>query len=443
MNYPYQLSKEKKYLPIPLKSLFFFLLLPFFACCTKSEEPSETNGLMSMQFVDRNGISETISSHEKLDHYKNIDFLDPQPFSKVYRVFGRSEQGKSPCVVTTYHPNGYIWQYLEVLDGRAHGFYKEWFQNGNLKMELQVIEGLADLTEAAQSSWIFDGTCLIWDEMKRKVAEIHYDKGSLQGDSIYYFPDGTIQKILPYRDDEINGEAKIFNESGELIELQSFVHGLQHGTSYGLWKPQLYKYEEKYTYGLLDSATYRSYDEKIISEISYGSGKRAEFQGTALLSLSEYQGGHLQGKVELFHPSGYVKTSYIIHDGKKCGEEWEYYPPTNEHLIRPKLLVVWQDDEIQQVKTWYENGNLESQKEFHSNKKNGMQFAWYEEGALMFIEEYDNDNLTRGSYYKLGDPQPISKVESGGGTATLYTKKGHFLKKILYDRGKPVVESIN
>ena len=91
-------------------------------------------------------------------------------------------------------------------------------------------------------------------------------------------------------------------------------------------------------------------------------------------------------------------------------------------------------------KTWYENGVMESQREINANKKHGLSFAWFKDGSLMLSEEYENDLLLKGSYFKKGDKNPVSKVESGKGYATLYDKDGLFLKKISYDKGKPILD---
>jgi hypothetical protein len=55
----------------------------------------------------------------------------------------------------------------------------------------------------------------------------------------------------------------------------------------------------------------------------------------------------------------------------------------------------------------------------------------------MLMEEYDNDILVKGSYLKKGDKQPVSKVENGKGIATIYDSRGHFQKKITYEKGIP------
>jgi antitoxin component YwqK of YwqJK toxin-antitoxin module len=84
---------------------------------------------------------------------------------------------------------------------------------------------------------------------------------------------------------------------------------------------------------------------------------------------------------------------------------------------------------------------MESQREINNNKKQGSSFAWYKNGNLMLVEEYENDLLIKGSYYKRGDNKAVSKVESGKGVASLYTSEGIFFKKVSYEKGKPQLNS--
>ena len=58
----------------------------------------------------------------------------------------------------------------------------------------------------------------------------------------------------------------------------------------------------------------------------------------------------------------------------------------------------------------------------------------------MMIEEYENDLLRRGTYMKRGEKTPVSTVENGDGTITLYDSEGFFIKRALYHKGLPVDE---
>lgn len=419
--------------------LFAIALLTLTSCAKK--QPDE-NTIISMQLIDRNGFSETISTKDRIAKYTNTEFLDPQPFQKVLRVFGKNVEGKSSSKITTYHPNGHIWQYLDVVDGRAHGTYKEWHINGALKMELNVIEGFADLQEEAQRTWVFDGKNSIWDQDGHLIAEISYDKGMLHEPSLYYYPSGKLKKIIPYFRDQVEGEVALYDEEGILLESIPFKEGMRDGKALGYWPDQSLRYEELYEKDHLLTANYFSIEGKNISSIKEGDGFQAVFTKQKISSLVEYQKGEAKGLVELFDEKGRKVGYFHQVNGKKCGEEWAFYVDDTQAVKpHPKLCVNWDEDLLQgEVRTWYENGILESQRQFNQNKKHGVALAWYKNGDVMLMEEYELDKIHKASYFKKGDKKPVSKIENGKGTATMYSAEGAFIKKIAYEKGLPHID---
>jgi antitoxin component YwqK of YwqJK toxin-antitoxin module len=425
------------------KTAAIALLLAFGCGCSHKTSKPDDSTIVSIQVIDRNGFAETISTKDRLAKYQDTNFLEAQPYQKVLRVYGKDVQGRSSSKITSYHPNGLIWQYLEVVDGRANGFYKEWHANGQLKMELHIIEGAADISDLAQNSWVFEGKNTIWDEDGHVTAEIFYEKGLLHGTSVYYFPSGQIKRKAPYFRDALHGNEISYNEAGEEIELIPYQEGKREGLARGLWTPGEVMYEEKYEKDNLMEASYFSPEGTLIASIQNGQGLQAQFKDNALASLIEYRKGVPEGKVEIFDKKGALKIVYHQLEGKKHGEEIEYYPKDpDENSLRTKISLHWHEDLLQgPIKTWFPNGKQESQREMYQNKKNGTAFAWYKNGDIMLVEEYEQDILITGSYYKKGDKRPISKIERGKGTATLYDSEGHFLKKISYDKGLPLLEN--
>jgi antitoxin component YwqK of YwqJK toxin-antitoxin module len=416
------------------------LLLVLSSCASHSG--SKEQQLTSMQVIDRNGFSETISAKERLSRYDNIDFMQEQPYQKVLRVYGRNQSDQSTSKLTSYHPNGHIWQYLEVIDGRAHGVYKEWHESGKQKVEANVVDGSPDLTEIAQTTWLFSGKNSVWDGEGRLIAEITYEKGALHTPSLYYYPGGELKRSVPYTQGLIEGDVCTFDEKGTLLEKISYKKGAREGLATRYFTPTQLQYREEYLADRLQNASYFDLQGKLLSEIKEGKGVQSQYAGGLLVTEVEFQEGVPQGQVRHFDQNGHQTSSYSVKEGKKEGEEIEYYPKKKGSALQPKLLVSWHDDIIQgQVKTWYENGTLESQKEISANKKQGLSFAWFKNGDLMLVEEYENDQLIKGTYYKKGDKLAVSKIENGKGLATLYSAEGLFLKKVPYDKGKPALET--
>jgi antitoxin component YwqK of YwqJK toxin-antitoxin module len=420
-----------------LKSLSFCIAILLLTSCASRTQPDNSAKIVSMQIIDRHGFTETISSKDRLASYQKTDFLAPQPYQKVLCVYGRKADGHTTSKITSYHDNSQIWQYLDVVNGRANGLYAEWFPNGQKKIEAHVVEGPADINDISKNSWIFDGPSKVWDEEGNLLAEINYEKGLLHSPSIYYYPNATVQKIIPYHEGEINGLVQIFDDQGALVEQISHVNGKRQGHSFGTWDKDQYAYQEEYDNDLLMQASYFSPSGTQLASIKEGAGQKAEFKERRLYSLISYSNGIPDGEVRIFRADGSLHSSYIISNGMKQGEEWEYYPSGEKH---PKICLHWNEDLLQgQVRTWYENGTMESQREINNNKKQGLCFAWYKNGDLMLAEEYENDMLTKGTYYKKGDKTPVSRIDSGKGEATLYTSEGIYLRKTSYEKGRPII----
>ncbi len=406
---------------------------------TYSKEPA----LMSINIIDRNGLSETISSCERLKQYENVDFLCEQPYQKVLRVYSRDVCGNINACITSYHPNGQVKQYLDVVNNRAFGAYREWHENGTLKLETYIIGGEADINTASEKSWLFDGCSEVWNEDGSLIAQIRYVSGFLEGLSTYYHANGSIWKQMPFRKGQLEGASEIFTENGTRLQTTAYVGGIKNGLSQRFWDCERIASEECYEDGLLITGTYYDPQGEIIASINGGNGFRAVFSKDAVSELQEYSDGILEGEVQVFGPKGFIAQIYHMKRNMKHGEELHFYSP-NEVKGKQRqrqLSIDWVEGRIQGVvKTWYTNGVQESQREMSNNVKNGLLTAWYEDMSVMLIESYDHDKLVKGEYFMRGEKIPISEVMNGKGTATLFDSVGNLLHRITYNNGKPVLE---
>lgn len=420
---------------LPLVCLSIVLLT---SCSRKAEEPEK---LVSLQFIDRNGFNETISTAERIDRYKKANFLEPQPYKKIIRVFERNREGKTTSAVTSYHDNGQIWQYLEVVNGRAKGLYEEWYPNGVLKIRTHVIEGIGDVSIECMSSWVFDRESIAYDEKGNLLAKFFYEKGDLSGKATYYHSNGKIRKVTPYVKNEFHGDEIFYDEDGERVGKISYHNGLKHGKSIYQGCKKCPKFTEEYKQGLLISGVYYNFDGRVISKIVEGNGLQTIYEEGTMVTQYEFKEGKREGKVYHYYPEETLKSEYSTKEGLKHGEEWVYFEHSNgkQNNAHPKIFLNWYEGKLQgRVKTWYSCGVLESEKEMYNSKKNGPSSAWYKNGSVMLIEEYENDLLVKGIYMKKGEKTVISTIENGEGTATLYDPEGYFLKKVHYHKGIPV-----
>jgi antitoxin component YwqK of YwqJK toxin-antitoxin module len=407
---------------------------------SKAPRPLE---LTSVHIVDRNGFAETFSNKDRLKQFQNIDFSTPQSYRKVLRIYQRDSRGDVRSAVNTYYDNSNPRQFLEILNGRAQGSYVEWHENGVMHLKTHVINGTPDVTPVAERTWVFDGSSVVWDENGHLLAEIYYAQGALENTSIYYHPSGKIWKRIPYAKNQIDGVVEIYKNNGELLQRSQYCQGKQEGESLRYWDQKCLASQEQYYQDRLENGQYFDKEGSLVAEVRQGTGYKALFGKSHLSELQEYREGFLEGEVKVFANEARLKRVYHVKNDKKHGEEIEYFDQSiysTDQLPQPHLLFNWYEGKIQgAVKTWYANGNIESQKEMANNAKNGVLTAWYRDGNIMLIEEYDNDKLVRGDYFRKCEKTPISQVINGKGVVTIFDAEGHFVQKISYANGKPDV----
>lgn len=415
----------------------FFLITFFLAGCAATP----TASLNRLHLVDRNGLTETISNEERLKKYEQVDFLDRQSYEKVLRVYKPEKDGKIRGYLTSYHPNGSIYQYLELVNSRASGSYKEWHPSGALKVEATVVGGTGDLTESAKKTYLFDGPSFAYSPSGELEAKFLYANGKLEGFATYYQNQKVVKRV-PYKAGEIDGEVVAYYPNGAVAFTTTFKEGKKEGEAKAFDHEGALLAEELYQKDLLVKGSYTKEGEAIGGVLS-GRGKRAVFKEGELFLLQEYDGGIVHGRVEEYSENGHLKKSYTLIEGVKNGEEATYFLPgpftPESSAPRKKLSVSWVDGVISgEVKTFYPGGQMESRREFSQNKKEGLSTAWYESGEVMLVERYEKDKLISGKYFQKGSKTPISQVIDGKGTATLFDGKGNLKKKIPYENGAPL-----
>ncbi|MCH9617777.1 MAG: hypothetical protein SP4CHLAM5_04400 [Chlamydiia bacterium] len=391
--------------------------------------------LVHLQVVDRNGFTKTISDSTDIKKYENLDPKASSHHKKVVRVYDKDGAG----AITLYHDSGTLWQYLETKSNRAHGMYEEYFPTGKIKIRAFISEGIADLTDKAKTSWVFDGESSVFDEHGNTMATIFYEKGREQGEALYYFADGSIKTKIPYLNGKIQGKKIGYDKKGTVVLLVNYFEGKKDGESFFKGSEKEGAFEEVYMNGRLVYGSYLDLDGKVFSKIDNSAGIKPIFQDGQLVRTEEYKNGRLEGLITLFGRDRTIESTYMIKEGKKDGEEIIYYQVSAGAEPIKKLLVTWKEGQIHgKVCSWYPNGALESEKDMCDHKKEGAYLSWYMDSSLMMVEEYSHDKLVNGKYLRKGDNVPISRVIDGMGTAHIYDQNGILLRKVSYYNGSPV-----
>ncbi len=404
------------------------------------QERTNAARLVSISIMDRNGLSETISAKERLKNYENSNFLTAQPYQKVLRNFAKDKKGIALSIITSYYPTGQIRQFLECSNGRAHGRYIEWHPNGQKKLQSSILGGAADLDEKSQTTWAFHESSYCWNEDGKLIADMPYAQGLLEGVSRYFYATGELSKEIPYNKGSIDGNSLTYDETGELLESTHYKNGIKTGKSCGFWQGSKVQWDETWKDDLLQEGSYFNQDATLICSVENGNGKRCIFGEEGPIEIQEYVKGQPEGEVVIYDEAGTTTRILYVKNGEKHGPETYYWPNSSS---QPKLTIDWNNGQIHgTVKTWYEDGTPESSRDMSRNLKQGLLTAWYKDGKLMLIEEYEKDRLIRGDYLKKGSSKPITQVVDGKGIATFYDNDGTFRTRVTYLDGKPVVDDL-
>jgi antitoxin component YwqK of YwqJK toxin-antitoxin module len=386
--------------------------------------------------VDTQGFSQTVTTPSSLERYEKVDFLSPQPYQKVMRTW-QSKGVNEKSVLTSYYPSGQPMQYLEGQGGRALGLYKEWHENGRLKIQVSVSGGKFDLGPAAEPTWIFDGMSVAFDDEGRKQAEIPYMKGMKEGEAVFFHSNGTIAQKLPYQKDLLEGVYKSWYESGALFREARYDKDLLEGKSVAYWPEGKLQSAEIYAKDNLLEGTYFNSKGQKVAEVSAGKGMRALFAGENLEEMQTIENGQVQGWVGYFDEQGQLWHEIHIKESMKEGMETFFYP-SKEGKPLPKITMQWSAGVLHgMVRTWFASGQLESERQIVQEKPHGPYIAYYPDGSLRALEEYNKGKLVDGKYFAFGNAQTVSRVIEGQGTATLFDNQGRMIKEVIYRDGEP------
>ena len=211
------------------------------------------------------------------------------------------------------------------------------------------------------------------------------------------------QKINP------NGKNIFYYSTGEI----SAEGNLKNGKPEGYWK-NYYQNGELKSEGnrknhLLDSV-WKFYSNGFLKElVTYKNNKKNGYlkkylDSNIIYSLSNYKEDTLQGKYEIYYPTGERKFLYTNVNGNFHGEAYQYrkdstiittYFYNKGKLIkRQKINRFNSKNEKEGVWKFYdEDGNIKESGKYKNGKKNGLFSIYLPDGQVNEIVKYDMDIL--------------------------------------------------
>jgi antitoxin component YwqK of YwqJK toxin-antitoxin module len=405
---------------------FIILLLFFFFACNAADNRNEqgftnkaeaknqmVNGLKEGKWVEHMDTNYDIVPDTNAPNYALTIYKAGKAFgiSRGYYKSGKllSEtpyvDGKINGLEKGYYENGSLMYESPMINGKTNGVYKEYYLNGKLEMEglysndsLHIIkdynengilERITPYTFSNKDSCRIDGVQKSYYEDGKVREEVTYNNSKIIGISKEYYESGKLKSEVHWIDGKVSGDRKNYYESGKLLSET----------------PCIYNQEEDY---VMPNGVSKEYYEngKLKSIITY-----VNDDVVATIKYNE-NGALTEGKVKEYIDSDFETTQ---------DSTAPYYKITNYHAGMPYGIE----------KSYYKNGNLESEVPYTKGKINGVVKEYYESGKIEYERPYQNGVKigTEKRYYESGvlARETVFNKDDEGITKT-YDSTGHQIK---------------
>ncbi len=379
-----------------------------------------------------------------------------------------------------YYPNGSISSEGNMRNGKPDGYWKSYYENGNLKSEgnrkdFQLdsiwnfyyqngkLKSLINYRNDKKNGYTYN---YLLNKKGDRITEYYlaskelFLNGIQQGESFYYYPNGSLQYVFYYRNNKKHGAGKEFSKDSTIITLFEYFNGYlieqqkinridSQNRKQGKWISFFDNEQIKTECTYLDNKLHGYYKEynkygKLISEKRYLNGVEItreieeEIEVKADIKTSywpngkpKYSGAFLEeipiGLHKEYNESGDLKLAIIYNDfgnkeaegllndkGKRDGNWTLFYD--NGSILATGIYL--NGNKHGNWQFLYKSGKLEQKGNFKNGKPNGKWLWYYPNGNLLREEnyldgkregkfiEYDitGEIITNGEYFD-GDKQ--------------------------------------
>jgi len=189
----------------------------------ENAEPHRIIGLPEIEYFEfENGVGTLLEKTniadavEFLKNLKTINFKElisenlynKKNFKNVKSKKSEEADSNKTIVVKTFHENGKIKEEIETVNGKLHGLYKLYFDNGQLRVVTRYENGIQ-----------LDGIVDSYDENGFLIRTVELRNGKLNGPYKEFYSSGLIKKEGEYKDDEIIGKPVEYFEDGGIKDV--------------------------------------------------------------------------------------------------------------------------------------------------------------------------------------------------------------------------------
>lgn len=341
------------------------------------------------------------SQKKKLTAFYNA-FINEE----FWQIYGKRKMdifGQQKNAVV-YLNNGEPYYMGEVINGKKEGKFKVVNSTGNATAEINY------------KNDELDGLQKYYDEKGNLIEEKSFVNGKLEGVRKEYYTNKMIGLVENYKNDKLEGISTSYNVNGGKNCELSYTNGEANGTLICLYPNGTKKSELNYKNGKLDGiSTYYNVVGDITSQYEFKdderSGKSLQyFDGKVMKSEGEYANGKGVGTHKSYHSNGAVESEMYFTAGK-----------------------------LNKKTTYSANSKKYSDENYDSNEILELAAYYDEDGNKYFEEKHKNGEYKSGIQYGKQIAKPI-EIAASKKKFIMNNFDGKLLIDGMMDKGRNIGE---
>jgi antitoxin component YwqK of YwqJK toxin-antitoxin module len=232
--------------------------------------------------------------------------------------------------VTAHHDDGLLDFRIDIYNGKRHGLYEEFFEDGNLRYWCLYSHGKKDFYDEQ------------YDKYKRLIQSYTWRNGVLHGRCESYEL-GAVSAVQHFENGELHGLWEKYGARKVVSFHGHYVRGRRDG--WHVWRYPNNKIEAEYHYELgVKTGRWRVFydtgelmherfyeDDKVVGEHRY------YYDNGVLARVLPYVDGKLEGSCFDYHPNGTLKQVTPVTDGVRDGIERHY-----DRALKKRREITWE-----------------------------------------------------------------------------------------------------
>ncbi len=262
----------------------------------------------------------------------------------------------------------------------------------------------------------FIGPVKVYKSDQSLLAEGSYDDKGKTGLWKYYYRDGTLKKMLTFKEDKEWGTVTEYHPNREISKISTMDDKgevvMEETYDYKGWKSGTTKVVS------VSETEESSYHKTGVKEATIGFVNHKVKDGAYTFyydngnidRVVSFSKGDYSGPYKKYYENGALNEEYVMENGKVEGKETIYFDNGKVHKE-----ILYRGGKLEGTYTfYYENGKTEESGAYRRDKKNGVAKRYTKDGTLYSEIEYD-DNVPVSIQFFGEDGKPYYTLEEKRG----------------------------